>query len=191
MENNVFLCNTFSVKNMMKNLKIWLAVIVLFLPFTLIDVFGQDGNTYSTPGRLFYIARSANKNLVCYDVNLVSGKLDVEKPINVYWVNREEHPGKTNGLSYIQRKMAYGYKLISSSDDASVCSLTAYPDRKLTIEKGESGYVCYIQINNKKAILKSLYVKASPRNPLSVEYVELRGVTVDSKEAVTERVKKK
>lgn len=176
---------------MKMRLKLWLAMIVLLFPLAKIGVYGQDGNTYATPERLFHIARSANKNLVCYDVNLVSGKLDVKKPLNVYWVNREEHPGETNGLSYIQRKMAYGYKLISSSEDASVCSLTAYPDRKLTIAKEKSGYVCYIQINNKKSILKSLYVKASPRNPLSVEYVELRGVTVDSNEAVTERVKKK
>lgn len=175
----------------MKIVKLWLALIWLFFPLMNPTVYGQEGNTYPTPERLFHIARSANKNLVCYDVNLIGGKLDAKKPINVYWVNREEHPGKTNGLSYIQRKMAYGYKLISSGEDRSVCSLTAYPDRQLTIAKGESGYVCYIQINNKKSILKSLYVKASPRNPLSVEYVELRGVSLDTKQVITERVKKK
>lgn len=141
-------------------------------------------------GGFFHIARSVNKNLVCYDVNLRDGKLDTHDPLNVYWVNREKHPGETNGLSYIQRKMAYGYKLISASDNACVCSLTAYPSRQLTITKRDSRYVCYITINNQQAILQSLYVKASSKNPLSVEYVELQGISVATNQPVTERVRK-
>lgn len=53
-----------------------------------------EENLYLTPQRLFHIARSINKNLVCYDANLVGGKLDTQKPLNVYWVNREEHMGE-------------------------------------------------------------------------------------------------
>ncbi|UQT35525.1 DUF4833 domain-containing protein [Parabacteroides distasonis] len=93
-------------------------------------------------------------------------------------------------MSYIQRKMAYGYKLISASDNACVCSLTAYPSRQLTITKRDSRYVCYITINNQQAILQSLYVKASSKNPLSVEYVELQGISVATNQPVTERVRK-
>lgn len=149
-----------------------------------------EENTYPTVDRLFYIARSANRNLVCYDVNLENGKLNTQTPLNVYWVNREEHPGKTNGLSYFQRKMAYGYKLISQGDDSSEVTLSAYPAKKLTICKRDSKYVCLVTIDNHQAILQSLYVKAKPGNPLSVEYVELQGVTTDTGIKVTERVKK-
>ena len=53
-----------------------------------------EGNLYLTPQRLFHISRSINRNLVCYDVNLVGGKLDKEKPLSVYWVNREERMGE-------------------------------------------------------------------------------------------------
>lgn len=149
-----------------------------------------EENTYPTADRLFYIARSANRNLVCYDVNLENGKQNTQTPLNVYWVNREEHPGKTNGLSYFQRKMAYGYKLISQGDDSSEVTLSAYPAKKLTICKRDSKYVCLVTIDNRQAILQSLYVKAKPGNPLSVEYVELQGVTTDTGIKVTERVKK-
>ena len=86
--------------------------------------------------------------------------------------------------------MAYGYKLISSDSEKATCSLTAYPGRQLTVAKKDGKYVCLIQIDNKEAILQSLYVKANPKNSLSVEYVELRGVTVDTNQKVTERVKK-
>lgn len=149
-----------------------------------------EENTYPTAERLFHIARSANKNLVCYDINLENGKLNTKSPLNVYWVNREEQPGKTNGLSYIQRKMAYGYKLISEGDDSSEITLSAYPAKKLSICKKDSKYVCLTTIDNHPAILQSLYVKAKPGNPLSVEYIELQGVSTDTGTQVTEIVKK-
>ena len=170
--------------------KISLILFVLCLPLLSLYADELDGNTYETAERLFHISRSANKNLVCYDANLVDGKLNAEKPLKVYWVNREEHPGETNGLNYIQRKLAYGYKLISGNQEQCICTLTAYPNRKLTISHHGSEYICTVTINNQRAILKSLYVKANPKNPLSVEYVELRGVSVDTQESLTERVKK-
>lgn len=167
-----------------------ISVILLLVSAFGLTVVGQDGNTYPTAERLFHISRSANRNLVCYDVNLEGGKIDRSEPLKVYWVNREKSPGETNGLSYIQRKMAYGYKLISSDGDNFVCSLTAYPSRELTISRSGDGYVCYITIAGDKAILKSLYVKAKPKNPLSVEYVELRGTRLSDGKQVTEQVKK-
>ena len=159
--------------------KRWLlSIVIMLFPFVASFAADPEEGTYPTVGRLFHIARSVNKNLVCYDVNLRDGKLDTHDP------------GETNGLSYIQRKMAYGYKLISASDNACVCSLTAYPSRQLTITKRDSRYVCYITINNQQAILQSLYVKASSKNPLSVEYVELQGISVATNQPVTERVRK-
>ena len=165
---------------------------LLIVCFSCMGLYAEntDENTYETSERLFHIARSANKNLVCYDANIVEGKLDTKNPLKVYWVNREEHPGETNGLNYIQRKLAYGYKLVSRGQDQCVCTLTAYPKRKLTISHLGTEYICTVIINNQQAILKSLYVKANPNNPLSVEYVELRGISMETKEVLTERVKK-
>ena len=65
----------------------------------------DPNSTYPTPDRLFHIARSLNRNLVCYDANQTNGKLDTKEPIKVYWLNREMEPGKTNGLSFIQKKI--------------------------------------------------------------------------------------
>lgn len=170
----------------------YMAIVMLLFSFVLtVKASTPEEDTYPTPDRLFYIARSVNKNLVCYDVNLENGKLNTRDPLRIYWVNRENHPGETNGLSYIQRKMAYGYKLISEGNDSAVITLTAYPDKELTICKINSRYVSVTTIENQSAILQSLYVKANPNNPLNVEYVELYGITVDTGKPVSEIVKKK
>ena len=86
--------------------------------------------------------------------------------------------------------MAYGYKVIESGQNVWKCSLTAYPKRELILTKYKKGYVCIVNINHQKAILESLYVKAHPKNPLKVEYVELRGTSLVSNLPVTERVHK-
>ena len=167
-----------------------ICLILLFSLLTAAHASPPDDSTYPTAGRLFHIARSLNRNLVCYDVNQENGKLNTKSPLNIYWVNREERVGETNELSYFQRKMAYGYKLISEGNDTSEVTLTAYSGKKLTICKRDSKYVCMTTINHQPAILESLYVKSKPNNPLGVEYVELHGVAIDTGAKVTERVQK-
>ena len=165
-------------------------LILLLSLITVVHASNPDDSTYPTAERLFHIARSLNKHLVCYDVNLENGKLNTKSPLNIYLVNREERVGETNGLSYFHRYMAYGYNLVSEGDDTSEVTLTAYSGKKLTICKKNSKYVCMTTIDNQPAILESLYVKGKPNNPLGVEYVELQGTAIDTGVKVTERVKK-
>lgn len=172
----------------MKKILCTLALFVaLCCPCTLYaDQFEDD--LYLTPERLFHIARSLNRNLVCYDVNLVEGKLDTHAPLNVYWLNREDRKGATNGLNFIQRKLAYGYKVVAEGGDNSTVTLTAYPARRLEICRMDGRYVCRTTIGGRPAILQFLYVKANEHNSLDVEYVELHGRTLDTQEEVVERI---
>jgi hypothetical protein len=158
--------------------------LLLVLPANL---FPKD-NTHVAKDKLFHIARSKNKNLVCYDVNYAGGKLDLNNPLTIYWLNREDKPGETSSLNMLQKKLAYGYKLISQGDDSCEIILNAYPGRVLTICKQDAKYVCLITINKQTAILESLYVKANPYNSLIVEYVELQGISPNTKQPVSERV---
>ena len=90
--------------------------------------------------------------------------------------------------------MAYGYKVVSITEHTCTITLTAYPEKKLTICREGDHFVCHVKIDNRQAILQSLYVKASPNNPLNVEYVELQGITTDTGVPVTEKgqqIKKK
>jgi len=153
------------------------------------QLYSQE-NIYLTENRLFHIERSKNRNLVCYDINLIDGKLANKDPLSIYWVNREDNPGEKKGLTAIQKKLAYGYKLVSQDEHSCEVSLSAYSGRNITIKRLDNNYVCTIQINNEPAILTSLYVKAKESNSLSVEYVELRGTSIKTKLPVSERIKK-
>jgi hypothetical protein len=166
-------------------MKIALLFCLLLLPANL---FPKD-TIHSAKDKLFHIARSKNKNLVCYEVNYSGGKLDTKNPLTIYWLNREDKPGETSSLNLIQKKMAYGYKLISQGDDTCEITLNAYPGRVLSICRQGTKYVCITTINKQPAILESLYVKANPANSLLVEYVELLGISSNTKQPVSERVK--
>lgn len=184
------LLSVISRKRKMKRI-LWMAGVVLcfFLPEILLAA-GPEGNLYPTPTRLFHIARSVNRNLVCYDVRLSDGRLDTKEPMEVYWMNREEHEGQRGGLSFIQRKLAYGYDVVDKGDDSSVVTLTAYPARQLEIVRDGERYVCRTIIGGQPAVLQWLYVKASDWNPLAVEYVELHGQVIATGEEAVERVKR-
>lgn len=151
----------------------------------------QDNNLYPTEYRLFHIERSLNRNLVCYDINLTDGVPDKKNPIYVYWRNREKEPGKKSDLTAIQRKYAYGYKLISSSADSFEITLKPYDAKTLTVKKQGQKYICVATINNHPAILQSLYVKSQESNSLKVEYIELRGIQIDTGAPLTEKVENK
>ena len=146
-----------------------------------------EEDTYPTPERLFYIARSLNRNLVCYDANLQEGKLDLEEPIEVYWLNRTDRPGYTNGLNFIQRKMAYGYKVKQKGNDVCQVTLSAYP-RDITIRKTGDSYQAFVDINGSPARLVSLFVQLKPNSSINVDYVELQGYSVSTGKRVTERI---
>lgn len=180
----------FSTMRQMKQFRIIFIGLLLVVCVGTLWANDPDGDTYPTAERLFYITRSVNKNLVCYDMNLANGQLDTEKPLHVYWINREEHPGKKDELNFIQRKMAYGYKLVRKDTNQCVVSLTAYPGRELIIRAHGGSYACFVLINGQEAILQSLFVKTKPSNPMSVEYVELRGITTDGNQKVSEQVRK-
>ena len=137
--------------------------------------------------RLFHIARSLNKNIVCYDVNTVNGKLDTKNPIHVYWHNNEDKPGVEEELSALQRRLAYGYKVRSTGQNEAHVSLTAYNKRQMRICQQGKTWIAVIKINGQDCRLKELYVKT--KGPMSVEYVELRGTPLTGGKQISERIK--
>ena len=137
--------------------------------------------------RLFHIARSLNKNIVCYDVNTVNGKLDTKNPIHVYWHNNEDKPGVEEELNALQRRLAYGYKVRSTGKNEAHVSLTAYNKRQMRICQQGKTWIAVIKINGQDCRLKELYVKT--KGPMSVEYVELRGTPLTGGKQISERIK--
>lgn len=137
--------------------------------------------------RLFHISRSLNKNIVCYDARVSKGKLDLKNPIHVYWHNNEDRPGVEEELNALQRKLAYGYKVKSAGNNEACVTLTAYNKRVLRVCQRNGKWVVLVGINGQECRLQELYVKT--KGPMSVEYVELRGVAVANGKHETERIK--
>lgn len=141
--------------------------------------------------RVFYIARSKNANIVCYDFNLDAKGVLVEKePLKVYWINQTDHPGERSGLSYIQNKMAYGYSFRYMGKGSYEISLVAFPSRKLWVEKKPTGkgYRGRMIINGRESVLNKIYVQAKPESFLKVAWVELTGTDIESGKVMTERI---
>lgn len=158
---------------------------LLILPFQLLA--DSDANEHSDY-RLFHVERSKNKNIVCYDVNVNGTGLNTSEPINVYWINREERVGARDGLSAIQKRLAFGYKVKSKDDTSAQIAINACSDRIIRVEKDTDSYKCFTQINHQDAVLSKIYVKTKESNSLSVEYVELSGTSLASGKSISERI---
>jgi hypothetical protein len=153
--------------------------------------FKASDDTYPSKTRLFHIERSKNKNIVCYDFKIdADGKPDTKMPVDVYWINREEEPGKRGELSQIQRKLAYGYTIVGQDDKSVIIELNAVKNRKIIIEEDKQHhYSGKIMINQQQSILHKVYVKTQSINSMSVEYVEISGINTQTGLPVSERIK--
>ena len=160
----------------------------LLLPLRAVAQNGSDGNTYTTPERLFYITRSLNKNLVCYDYRLTDGKLDKKDPIHVYWVNREEKIGEKEDINFFQRKMAYGYNVINKGNNEVEVKLTAYRKRSMKVKRHNGKWMCVVNINNRPCQLKEIQVKTKEGNPMHVLYIHLLGTALSDGSAQKEKI---
>ncbi len=160
--------------------------------FSLILIFTLHLSTLSTTAsadeRLFHIARSLNPNWVCYDARVKNGKLNMDDPVHVYWHNNSDNPGHENELSYFQRKMAYGVKVLNRGNQEAEVRLTAYKKRNLQICKRKGKWVALCTINGRRCILKEIYVQLKPKNPLSVVYFQLSGIAANDGSRQAEKI---
>lgn len=138
-------------------------------------------------GRLFRFERSTNRNYICYDVQLRDGHLDAKKPIHVYWICAEEH-GQAEELNYIQRKFAFGYKVISRGDDEVCIHLTAYKDLPIRVCRREGRWVALVMINGQESELIRMFAQMRSPNSLHVEYVDIFGLRLDTHAPIRQRI---
>ena len=126
---------------------------------------------------------------MCYDLNTdITGKPDAKNPLSVYWINREEYPGRHGELSFIEQKLAYGYTVTGKKDEMITIGINAAKDKIITIEQDEHGFFCRIEINSKPSVLTKIFIKTKTPNSLQVEYVEINGFDQITGMPVNERI---
>ncbi len=147
-----------------------------------------SANSASAQTRLFQFERSKNRNYICYDTNETNGHLDAKQPLHVYWTLDEEG-GKNSELTFIQRKLAFGYKVVKrrSADDISI-TLTAYDPLVIRIQRHGNSWIATAPINGRQARLHRMFAQMRSPNSLHVNYVDIFGSDLQTGKAVKQRI---
>lgn len=145
-----------------------------------------------TPNQLFYIQHSNNHNTYVYEANIKAGQIDASNPINEYRIVYTEGAEK-KPLTSIQKKMAYGMTLLSTSTQFYEFRLAATDKIHffLTTTKGELPKM-HVVVNQRKIYIKKLFVQLEEgllNTSTEAKYVLFYGRDDKSGEAVVEKLK--
>jgi len=140
---------------------------------------------------LFIVKHCKSPNIVVYQANRTSQKdLDPEKPVDVYWLMNTKGK-KTESLTYIEWKMAFGFKLNTLIKGKKYrISLNAVKDKEITISQNAYGeFEGFISINGVLSRLKDVFVNFEYSFGLpDVKYVDFSGFDLTSGKLITERI---
>lgn len=142
----------------------------------------------------FYVQRTPNTNTIMYELNLKGGQLNDDNPVHVYWIRYAEG-GKTQELSYIQRKFAYGVKTTKIGEEKYKLLFAAYDKIPFYLMKSTAGiFHTYVELDGKMVVLKRLYIRIDPGGTFwapNVKYVEFKGTEVASGKEFIKRINPK
>ena len=130
--------------------------------------------------------RNTNTNYVCYDINLHGGKLNQKEPLKTYWVLG--HETRIESLTFLDRKMAFGVKVVKASENEAVVHLTAYKNLNIRICKHKGKWVGLVKVGGHELILEKMFAQMKPPINAKCEYVEISGTDLKTGEKRKERI---
>jgi hypothetical protein len=141
-----------------------------------------------TPQRLFHIERNKNANIVCYDAMvLADGTLREKDPVDVYWLKLAEG-GDRKGLKWIERRLAYGIKVIEHDGDRVVLDMRADVKRPVFVEAVGDTMRALMDIGGRRAVVERIYIFADESGAMpKVLYLELFGFDATSGDSLYEK----
>ena len=136
---------------------------------------------------VFVFQRSTNSNYICYDINLQQdGKLSKKEPLKAYWVLGEGT--RTEALTFLDRKMAFGVKIISTKENEAVVHLTAYKNLSIRLCKQNDKWVGIVKLHGHEIVLQKMYAKMKQSISVKCEYVDITGTDIETGEKRCERI---
>jgi len=135
---------------------------------------------------IFKFERSTNTNYICYDINLKDGKLNQKEPLNAYWISSNET--EKNPLTFLDRKMAFGIKVVSSNENEARVHMTAYKALIIRICKHKGKWVGIVKLNGHELILSKMFAQMKQSIYPKCEYVDIYGTDIETGEARRERI---
>ena len=156
---------------------------LLLLPWVVFSSFhltGKEVDDKTQP--LFKITRSRDANEIWYTLNLnQNGSLNSEDPIRAFWVKITDN-NKTESLTSIQRRFAYGIKVLDSKREKTSeweFQFVSYARQTFTLRQIEGDlfkvFTCY---KNKEMEVTRIFVQIDGGSfwVPSVPYVKLTGI---------------
>lgn len=135
---------------------------------------------------IYKFERSTNSNYVCYDINLQAGKLNPKAPLKSYWVVDEG--ARMSELTFFERKVAFGIKVLSSNENEARVHMTAYKDLIIRICKHKGKWVGIVKLNGHELILQKMFAQMKQSIYPRCEYVDIYGTDIETGEARRERI---
>lgn len=135
--------------------------------------------------------RSTNTNYVCYDINLLrDGLLNVTEPLKSYWMLDQGTWWLTEDLTYLDKKMAFGVKVVSHGENEAVIHLTAYRDLKMRICKYKGKWAALIKVNGREMVVEKFFAQMmNPPFSIRCRHVDIYGTDLKTGEKCRERIK--
>jgi hypothetical protein len=177
--------------NISINMSRILTILILFTGFLLFPGFKSVNSTSekSNDALLFKIERNKDADVIHYEVNLdEKGNLNTGSPVRIYWIRHTEG-GEIKPLTLVQKKLSYGVNFDSISKREAVFKFAGFKNREFIIFcKGGDEYCTYTISNNRKVIVKKIFVQIDGGSFLlpEISRVELHGEDHQSGEKIVE-----
>ena len=137
--------------------------------------------------RLFRFERSTNDNIVCYDVRQTDGKLDMEKPMEVYWSNLKDQYKRLSNLNFFERKFVFGYNIRSKGNNEVSFVLRASNKKLMHVRMVNGKWRVVTDLSGRKAYITRMYVKM--KSSMKAEYLDIFGKDIETGNDLSERLK--
>lgn len=135
---------------------------------------------------VFVFERSTNANYVCYDINLNNGHLCQNQPLDAYWVIGKG--ARTERLTFFDRRMAFGVKVVSTGEDEAVVHLTAYKSLTIRVCRRDGKWVGIVRWNGHEMVLRKMFAQMGGAFGTKCEYVDVCGIDTQTGQTHSERI---
>ncbi|MDA3818622.1 MAG: DUF4833 domain-containing protein [Prolixibacteraceae bacterium] len=174
---------------MNKHLKT-VALILCFVFDIALGVWASS-NSSDEKAPLFRIGRNRDANEIWYTANFnANGTPDIKSPVNVFWLKKTAQ-NRTEPLTWIQRHLAYGIKVLKNKANEVKFQFVSYPNRSFVMRNHNNSYQVFTTSNNQEIIVERIFINISGGTFMlpQISQVELYGIDPNTGNCTIEIIK--
>jgi hypothetical protein len=95
---------------------------------------------------------------------------------------------KIDALTFLDKKMAFGIKVVRSEKNEATVRLSAYKDLNIRICKHKGKWVGIVNWNGHEIVLQKMFAQMKPPFSIKCEYVDIYGTDLKTGKKCRERI---